>query len=81
MVYYIDFSQLASFSFHTAIMSSQKLQDLFYMVLMAGNFLNNVSTAHTNFKINYNLGLNDQILLGGHIRKDPNLVGKINDHS
>ena len=25
------------------MMSSQKLQDLFYMVLMAGNFLNSVS--------------------------------------
>ena len=25
------------------LMSSQKLQDLFYMVLMAGNFLNSVS--------------------------------------
>jgi hypothetical protein len=25
------------------LMASQKLQDLFYMVLMAGNFLNSVS--------------------------------------
>ena len=28
------------------LMSSQKLQDLFYMVLIAGNFLNSVSTKH-----------------------------------
>ena len=31
-------------------MSSEKLQDLFYMVLMAGNFLNSVSM--------YNCGIN-----------------------
>ena len=28
------------------LMSSQKLQDLFYMVLIAGNFLNSVSIKH-----------------------------------
>ena len=28
------------------LMSSQKLQDLFYMVLIAGNFLNSVSTIY-----------------------------------
>jgi hypothetical protein len=30
-------------SFHTELMTSQKLQDLLYMVLVAGNFLNSVS--------------------------------------
>ena len=30
--------------FFAELMSSEKLQDLFYMVLMAGNFLNSVGT-------------------------------------
>ena len=33
------------------LMSSQKLQDLFYMVLMAGNFLNSVSSIYINFAL------------------------------
>ena len=37
----------------TAIMSSQKLQDLFYMVLMAGNFLNNVSARATPCRMTF----------------------------
>ena len=35
------------------MMSSQKLQDLFYMVLMAGNFLNSVS--YNSFLYNYDM--------------------------
>ena len=45
---------LSRFSF-SDIMSSQKLQDLFYMVLMAGNFLNSVSTILNFLNQNYNL--------------------------
>ena len=44
---------LTRFSF-SDIMSSQKLQDLFYMVLMAGNFLNSVSTILNFLNQNYN---------------------------
>ena len=37
--------------FVSEMMSSQKLQDLFYMVLMAGNFLNSVSKIFYPFEL------------------------------
>ena len=43
-------------------MSSQKLQDLFYMVLMAGNFLNSVSTILNFLNQNYNRYIDDDSL-------------------
>jgi hypothetical protein len=36
-------SLLLPFKLYLELSSSQKLQDLFYMILMAGNFLNSVS--------------------------------------
>ncbi len=43
-VSFLDPSIEAMLGAAEVLMGSQKLQDLFYMVLMAGNFLNSVST-------------------------------------
>ena len=46
---FIEHSQEDMLEAGEKLMSCQKLQDLFYMVLMAGNFLNSVS--HHLFRI------------------------------
>ena len=40
---FIEHSQVDMLEAGKELMDCQKLQDLFYMVLMAGNFLNSVS--------------------------------------